>query len=137
MKVFEEQFNDQTQRYMTKIVLATKIAESSVTINGVTVVIDTGLAKEASYDPVRKITTIDTELISKAQAVQRRGRAGRTSEGICYRAYSEDEYNSMEAGKLPEIKKTNSDMILLKILGLGANIEEFELIDKLDPVVVS
>lgn len=66
MKVFEEQFNDQTERYMTKIVLSTKIAESSVTINGVTVVIDTGLAKEASYDPVRKITTIDTELISKA-----------------------------------------------------------------------
>jgi ATP-dependent helicase HrpB len=68
MKVFKEYFNEETQKYMTKIILATKIAESSITIDGVTVVIDTGLAKEASYDPVRQITSIDTEFISKAQA---------------------------------------------------------------------
>ena len=73
--------------------ISTKIAESSLTINGVTVVIDTGLAKEAIYDPIKKITTLDSDYISKAQAVQRRGRAGRTSEGICYRIYSEEDFN--------------------------------------------
>jgi len=51
---------------MTKIVISNKLAESSITINGVTVVIDTGLAKEAIYDPIRKITTLDSDFISKA-----------------------------------------------------------------------
>lgn len=65
-KVFKEHFIESSQKYATKIILANKIAESSITIDQVTVVIDSGYAKEARYDPVRKITTIDTEFISRA-----------------------------------------------------------------------
>jgi len=118
---------------MTKIVISNKLAESSITINGVTVVIDTGLAKEAIYDPIRKITTLDSDFISKAQAVQRRGRAGRTCEGMCFRVYSEEDFNDMDDDKLAEINRTNSETVLLKILGQGVVVEDFELIDKMDP----
>lgn len=110
---------EETQKYAFKIIVANKIAESSITIDGVTVVIDSGLAKEASFDPIRKITTIDTEKISRAQATQRRGRAGRTSHGICYRVYSEEDFDNMDAHKSPEILNTNLDTVILKILGLG------------------
>ena len=118
-KVFEPHFVESLDKYATKIILANKIAESSITIDGVTVVIDTGLAKEATYDPVRKITTIETEFISRAQAIQRRGRAGRTAVGICYRIYSEEDFLNLPPDKEPEIKKTNLDTVILKIMSLG------------------
>ena len=132
--VYEDEMIDDLyhKKYATKIIIANKIAESSITINGVTVVIDTGLAKEASYDPIRKITSIETESISKAQATQRRGRAGRTSPGICYRIFSEEEFNRMDPDKEPEIKRTNLDTVILKILGLGIHVQDFSLIEKLD-----
>jgi HrpA-like RNA helicase len=107
------------KRFKTKIIASTKIAESSVTIDKVSVVIDTGLAREATYDPVRRITSIETDFISQSQAMQRRGRAGRTSTGICYRLYSEEEFNQFDADKAPEIQKTNAEQVILKILGLG------------------
>lgn len=66
---FKEYFVEEQSRYATKIIIANKIAESSVTIDQVTVVIDSGYTKEARYDPIRKISSVNTELISRAQAV--------------------------------------------------------------------
>lgn len=94
--------------------------------------IDSGYTKEVNYDPIKKITTIDSEHISKDQAIQRKGRAGRTSEGICYRIFSEEDFHAMIPRNKPEIMKTNTDLVLLKILGLGSRLDEFDLIDNLD-----
>ena len=82
------------------------------------------------------MTILKTVLISKAQAKQRRGRAGRTSNGICFRLYSEDEYEEMKEDKLPDIMRTPSETSILKILGLGIKIEKFNMLDKLEENVV-
>src|SRR5262249_23482911 len=70
-------------------VLATNIAETSLTIPGVRVVVDSGLVRRARFDPVTGMTRLETQRISRASAEQRQGRAGRLSAGVCYRAWSE------------------------------------------------
>ena len=82
------------------------------------------------------MTIVKTVLISKAQAKQRRGRAGRTSNGICFRLYSEDHYIAMREDRLPDIMRTPSETSILRILGLGIKIEKFNMLDKLDEKVV-
>ena len=78
-----------------KVVFATDVAETSITIDGVRFVIDSGMSKESIFDPRRQITVLETRRISKSSAEQRRGRAGRTSSGVCYRLYSEEECLNM------------------------------------------
>ena len=86
-----------------KVVLATSIAETSLTIEGVRVVIDCGLARVPRYEPDLGLTRLETVRVSRASADQRRGRAGRTEPGICYRLWDEPQTASLEAATRPEI----------------------------------
>jgi ATP-dependent helicase HrpB len=86
-----------------KIVLATSIAETSLTIEGVRIVIDCGLARLPRYEPDVGLTRLETVRVSRASADQRRGRAGRTEPGVCYRLWDEPQTASLEAANRPEI----------------------------------
>src|SRR5690606_3393109 len=86
-----------------KVVLATNIAETSVTIDGVRIVVDTGLERRQIFDPVSGMSRRETQRISRASAEQRTGRAGRTAPGVCYRLWSEGAERSLAAHAPPEI----------------------------------
>lgn len=101
-----------------KIVLATNIAESSITIDDVVYVIDCGKAKETSYDALNKLASLLPSWISKASARQRRGRAGRVQPGVCYRLYPKLIHNAMPEYQLPEILRTPLQELCLHIKSL-------------------
>ncbi|KAF5197625.1 Atp-dependent rna helicase protein [Thalictrum thalictroides] len=103
---------------MRKIVLATNIAESSITIDDVVYVIDCGKAKETSYDALNKLACLLPSWISKASAHQRRGRAGRVQPGVCYRLYPKLVYDAMPQYQLPEILRTPLQELCLQIKSL-------------------
>ena len=116
-----------TPRGKTKIVISTNIAETSVTIDGITSVIDSGLAKINSYNP-RTYTSalIETE-ISKASCNQRKGRAGRTQEGTCYRLYTRSDFETRQLFTKEEIYRTDLSEVVLRMAELG--IKDFESFD--------
>lgn len=101
-----------------KIVLATNIAESSITIDDVVYVIDCGKAKETSYDALNKLACLLPSWISKASAHQRRGRAGRVQPGVCYRLYPKLIHEAMLQYQLPEILRTPLQELCLHIKSL-------------------
>ncbi|MCB1691410.1 MAG: ATP-dependent helicase HrpB [Pseudomonadales bacterium] len=103
-----------------KVVLATNIAESSLTIDGVDVVIDSGLAREPVYDPVTALTRLTTRRISRASSEQRAGRAGRQCPGTCYRLWSRTEQDQLEPHGAPEILSADLTSLALTILEWGA-----------------
>lgn len=104
-----------------KIVVATNVAETSITIDGVRTVIDSGLARIPRYDPNRGINTLLVERVSQASAEQRAGRAGRTSAGRCLRLWSQSEQEERPVRDLPEIRRLDlSEVVLtLKASGVG------------------
>ncbi|XP_015596347.1 probable ATP-dependent RNA helicase DHX34 isoform X2 [Cephus cinctus] len=102
-----------------KCIVSTNIAETSVTIDGIRFVIDSGKVKEMSYDPLCKMQRLKEFWISKASAEQRKGRAGRTGPGVCYRLYSEEEYNALETYTTPEIQRVPLDSLLLQMIAMG------------------
>ena len=101
-------------------VLATAIAESSLTIAGVRVVVDCGLARVPRYDPSRGLTRLETVRVSRASADQRRGRAGRTAPGVCYRLWDEEETRALSAYARPEILETDLSRLALDLAQWGA-----------------
>jgi ATP-dependent helicase HrpB len=103
-----------------KIVLATSIAESSITIEGVRVVIDSGVARVPRYEPDVGITRLETVRVSRASADQRRGRAGRTEPGICYRLWDEPETQGLVRFAEPEIRSADLSSLLLDCAEWGA-----------------
>ncbi len=103
-----------------KIVLATNIAETSLTIAGVRVVVDSGLMRRARFDPVTGMSRLTTQRISRASAVQRQGRAGRTAPGACYRAWSEGAHASLAAFTPPEIMEADLAPLALELASWGA-----------------
>lgn len=103
-----------------KVVLATSIAETSLTIQGVRVVIDCGLARVPSYDPPSGLTRLATVRVSRAAADQRRGRAGRTEPGVCYRLWDEAETRSLPAYGDPEILDADLSGLALDLARWGA-----------------
>lgn len=109
---------DQPPSNMRKIVLATNIAESSITIDDVVYVIDCGKAKETSYDALNKLACLLPSWISKASAHQRRGRAGRVRPGVCYRLYPKMIHEAMLQFQLPEILRTPLQELCLNIKSL-------------------
>ena len=102
-----------------KIVLATNVAETSLTIEGVNVVLDSGLAREPVFDPVSGITRLTTRRVSRASAEQRLGRAGRMAPGVCYRLWSEQQHERLEALATPEILQSDLAPMALQLLSWG------------------
>ena len=113
-----------------KIVVATNIAETSLTIPGIRFVVDTGLARMSRYAPQSRTRRLPIEVISQASADQRKGRCGRVAEGVCIRLYSEKEFNERPRYTQPEIQRANLAEVILrmKAFGLG-DIERFPFIN--------
>src|SRR6186997_1984083 len=102
-----------------KVVLATSIAETSLTIEGVHVVIDTGLARRSRYEPDVGLTRLETVRVSRASADQRRGRAGRTQPGVCYRLWDEPQTAALEPAHQPEILAADLSSFVLDLASWG------------------
>ncbi|MDF2577530.1 MAG: Helicase ATP-dependent domain protein [Chlamydiales bacterium] len=102
-----------------KIIVSTNVAETSVTIDGIELVIDSGLARIARFDPHRGINTLLIEPISQAAAEQRTGRAGRTAPGHCIRLWSEQEHKQRSLQELPEVKRLDLSEVILTLKGSG------------------
>ena len=116
-----------------RIVLATNVAETSLTVPGIRYVIDSGLARISRYSHRSKVQRLPVERISQASAEQRKGRCGRVAAGICIRLYSEEDFTSRAAFTEPEIQRTNLAAVILqmKLLGFG-EIEGFPFLDAPD-----
>ncbi len=113
-----------------RIVLATNVAETSLTVPGIRYVVDTGLARVKRYSYRSKVEQLRVENISRASAKQRAGRCGRVASGVCVRLYAEDEFSSRPAFTDPEVMRSSLANVILRMksLGLGA-VEEFPFID--------
>lgn len=114
-----------------KVIVSTNIAETSVTINGVTTVIDSGLAKLNFYNPRTYTSSLVETQVSKASCNQRRGRAGRTCPGTCYRLYSRDDFESRQLYTTEEIYRTDLSEVVLRMAEL--DITDFESFDFISP----
>ncbi|MFG1240020.1 ATP-dependent helicase HrpB [Xanthobacter autotrophicus DSM 597] len=114
-----------------KVVLATSIAETSLTIEGVRVVVDSGLARVPRFEPDVGLTRLETVRVSRAAADQRRGRAGRTEPGVCYRLWSEGETASLPAFATPEILSADLTGLVLDLARVG--VREPAALPFLDP----
>jgi ATP-dependent helicase HrpB len=106
---------------LRKVVLATSIAETSITIEGVRVVIDSGLARVPRFEPDVGVTRLETVRVSRAAADQRRGRAGRTEPGVCYRLWDEAQTQSLPAFAEPEIRSADLAAMLLDCAEWGTS----------------
>ena len=102
-----------------KIVLATNVAETSLTIEGIQVVVDSGLVREAVFDPATGMTRLATRRVSRASATQRQGRAGRLGPGICYRVWSEEQQQRLVEHSTPEILQADLAPMALQLLAWG------------------
>ncbi len=112
-----------------KIVIATNIAQTSLTIEGITVVIDSGLQREAVFNPKTGLTQLRTQQIAKSSAIQRAGRAGRLAPGVCYRIDEERQFERRAAYDKPEIHSADLSSLLLDVLSWGATIDAMNWID--------
>lgn len=128
-----------TPKGARKVVLATNIAETSITIDGIVYVIDPGLVKQKNYNPKTEMESLVAVPCSKASAMQRAGRAGRVGPGKCFRLYTSWAYeNELEDNTVPEIQRTNlgNVILLLKTLGVD-NIVNFDFMDPPSPLALS
>ena len=114
-----------------KVIISTNIAETSVTISDITTVIDAGLAKLNFYNPRTFTSSLNETAISKASCNQRKGRAGRTQPGICYRLYSRKDYDTRTMYTTEEIYRTDLSEVVLRMAELG--ITDFQNFDFISP----
>jgi ATP-dependent helicase HrpB len=130
-----EQQDRAVARYDTrKIIVSTNVAETSLTIDGVTAVVDCGLARIARYDPHRGINTLLIEKISVASSDQRAGRAGRTAPGVCVRLWTEREHAQRPLQELPEVKRLDLAEVVLTLKAAGIDdIYNFPWLEKPEP----
>lgn len=116
-----------------RVVLATNVAETSITVPGIRYVIDPGMARVSRYSVRTKVQRLPIEPISQASANQRAGRCGRVSDGVCYRLYSREDFDSRPAFTDAEILRTNLAAVILQMLQLRiGKIEEFPFVDRPD-----
>lgn len=116
-----------------RIILATNVAETSLTVPGIRYVIDTGVARISRYSYRSKVQRLPIEPISQASANQRKGRCGRISEGVCIRLYSEEDFNARPEFSDPEIQRTNLAAVILQMLSLRlGDVENFPFVDAPD-----
>lgn len=120
-----------------KIVVATNVAESSLTVPGIRYVVDTGTARVSRYSPNSKVQRLPIEAVSRASCDQRKGRCGRVGPGVCVRLYSEEDFLGRDEFTTPEILRSNLASVILQIetLRFGA-IEDFPFIDPPRPSMV-
>jgi ATP-dependent helicase HrpB len=117
-----------------KIIVSTNVAETSLTIDGVTAVVDSGLARIARFDPNRGINTLLVERISAASADQRAGRAGRTAPGLCARLWTEREHAQRPLQELPEVRRLDLSEVVLTLKASGIeDLTSFPWLEKPDP----
>jgi ATP-dependent helicase HrpA len=117
----------------TRVVLATNVAETSLTVPGIKYVIDPGTARISRYSQRTKVQRLPIEPVSRASADQRKGRCGRTSDGICIRLYTEDDYQSRPEFTDPEILRTNLASVILRMAALDLGVvEDFPFVDPPD-----
>ncbi len=122
---------------LRKIVIATNVAETSVTIDGIRYVVDGGVARIARYDAERGIGTLFIEPISRASADQRAGRAGRTAPGICQRLWTEGAHLNRPVKNTPEIQRSDLAEVVLQLHSFGIrNAATFDWLDRPDPAAV-
>jgi len=121
-----------------RVVLATNVAETSLTVPGIRAVIDSGLARISRYSPRTKILRLPIEPVSQASANQRRGRCGRVGPGLCIRLYGEQDFELREAYTPPEVLRTNLASVILQmeVLGLGSPAD-FPFIDPPDTRLIN
>jgi ATP-dependent helicase HrpA len=113
-----------------RVILATNVAETSLTVPGIRYVIDPGTARISRYSQRTKVQRLPIEPISRASADQRKGRCGRTSDGICIRLYSEEDYESRPAFTEPEILRTSLASVVLQAAALGlGEVADFPFVD--------
>ena len=116
-----------------RIVLATNVAETSLTVPGIKYVVDTGTARISRYSHRTKVQRLPIEKISQASANQRAGRCGRTSDGICIRLYAQADYDGREEFTDPEILRTNLASVMLRMISLGlGEVADFPFVDPPD-----
>lgn len=115
---------------LRKVVLATNIAETSLTIDGVRVVIDAGLARVPRFDPGSGMTRLDTQRISRASATQRAGRAGRLEPGVCYRLWSEAQHDQLAAHGSAEILQADLAGLALQLARWGVTPDQLRWLDQ-------
>jgi RNA helicase HrpA len=127
----QERVFDKAPLGKRKIIISTNIAETSVTIDGVTSVLDSGQAKLNFYNPKTYTASLVQVPISKASCNQRKGRAGRTAPGICYRLYSRDDFENRSLFTMEEIYRTDLSEVVLRMAELGiSDFERFDFISK-------
>lgn len=112
-----------------KVVLATSIAETSLTIEGIEVVVDAGLRRGPRFDPATGLSRLVTSRVSQASANQRRGRAGRLGPGLCYRLWEKGEQGLLRPADTPEILEADLLPLALDLLAWGASVEELKWLD--------
>lgn len=122
----------------TRIILATNVAETSITVPGIRYVIDTGTARISRYSYRTKVQRLPIEPVSQASANQRAGRCGRLSDGVCIRLYSEEDFKSRPEFTDPEIVRTNLAAVILKMLQMKiGDIRDFPFVDRPDNRLIS
>ncbi|WP_250658395.1 ATP-dependent RNA helicase HrpA [Alkalimarinus coralli] len=121
-----------------RIVLSTNVAETSITVPGIRYVIDPGTARISRYSYRSKIQRLPVEPVSQASSNQRKGRCGRVAEGICYRLYSEEDFNNRPEFTDAEILRTNLASVILKMIDLGfGQIDQFPFVDSPDKRLIN
>lgn len=117
-----------------RVVLATNVAESSLTVPGIRAVVDTGTARIAKYAARTRVQRLPIEAVSQASANQRAGRCGRIGPGICVRLYGEDDFEARPPFATPEIRRTNLAAVILRMMTLKlGSIDDFPLLDRPRP----
>ncbi|GFR78982.1 ATP-dependent rna helicase deah11, chloroplastic [Elysia marginata] len=130
-KVFEP-----LEQGIRKIIFSTNCAETSITIDGIRFVVDTGVVNEMQYDSQKNMSSLGTRVISQSSADQRKGRAGRTSSGTCYRLYSEESFRLMKATNQPEILRIHLGQAVLKLAELGVDVRRYDFVESPDQAAI-
>ncbi|HEY1711969.1 MAG TPA: ATP-dependent RNA helicase HrpA [Solirubrobacteraceae bacterium] len=126
-------FGSKKSRQPRRVVLATNVAETSLTVPGIRFVVDTGVARISRYSTRLKVQRLPIEPISRASADQRKGRCGRVADGICVRLYSEEDFNARSEFTDPEVLRTNLASVILQMASLGlGDIEAFPFLQAPD-----
>lgn len=117
-----------------KVIISTNIAETSITITGIKYVVDTGMVKAKKYNPDSGLEVLAVQRVSKTQAWQRTGRAGREDSGVCYRLYTEEEFEKFDKMTVPEIQRCNLAGVMLQLLAMKVpDVLTFDFMSKPSP----